>query len=813
MPYTMNTKPLLSSADRKYFFISLVIFLAFGANAQPTIKGNWTATTYPNQAVLLSWRHNNMQHAEHIGDALIAKPTSKTISFGNTGVKMQAGNGNTISIQPSLHALTVQMAGDITLQITKAFDSGHIRGLQFSMPANAPWFGGGERSLPMNRVGQRIPLYNNAHYGYELNAEELNYSVPFIFTTAGFGLLFDNPSKGYLDFGKTTAGILEAGFSSGDVNVMIIPGKTPEEIIANYALLTGRQPLPPRWALGNFVSRFGYRSQQQVEEVVQQMKADNFPVDALIIDIFWFGDSIKGTLGNLDWINRTKWPNPEKMIGDFRKQQIKPILVTEPFFLQGTKNFEASKPYLATDSTGNPYMLTKFYFGYGGLLDLFKPEARNWFWKFYKTQTDKGISGWWGDLGEPENHPEDLYHDLSSFGIKRKVAANEVHNMYGHMWNKMLYENWRTYYPQKRLFFLNRAGYAGSQRYSVFPWTGDVSRTWNGFRAQLPNLQSMSMSGVPYIHSDAGGFSNVPDNDQELYIRWLQMAGFTPIFRPHGTAFGDLEAGVNNLPSEPVYKDEPYKSIARDLISLRYSLIPYIYTMAWEQAAKGKPIIRPMMYNGVTDTALLQATDQYMFGDVFLVAPVLQPGATTRKLYLPAGNWYNYHTQKWLSGKQWIEEPVTLEKMPLFVKAGSIVPMWIAQKYTTTAEYTPDQPMTLRFYPGNETNNGYVYDDDGENPYAMTNEQAHQLLQWSVKNDKEKKVLTITPTNWPAAFSRRFVIQIPSVLPHLNVPTEDAIITINGKPVSLLTNAANPTWLNLPIICAGKKIEIVFRKK
>jgi len=166
-----------------------------------------------------------------------------------------------------------------------------------------------------------------------------------------------------------------------------------------------------------------------------------------------------------------------------------------------------------------------------------------------------------------------------------------------------------------------------------------------------------------------------------------------------------------------------------------------------------------------------------------------------------------------MEGKQWGEVPVSIGKMPLFVKAGSIVPTWHALKYSSTVEYTQNQPMTLRFYPGNDANSGYVYDDDGENPYAMNNKQEHQLLQWSVRNDKEKKILTITPINWPAGFSRRFDVQIPSKLPHLNVVPEEAIITVNGKQVYLLTNPTDFAWLNLPIICTGKKIEIVFKRK
>ncbi|HSC53016.1 MAG TPA: TIM-barrel domain-containing protein [Phnomibacter sp.] len=793
----------------KNILFSLLFFVAAIVQAQPTSKGSWSASTYPNQAILLSWKHQQMQHGEHIGDAMLAKPTSNKTEIASTPIKINGRGDKPITLSLSGNGIIIQIPGSPTIQILQAFDSGHIRGLQVAMPQKAPWYGGGERTLPLNRVGQRIPLYNNAQYAYELNVEQLNYSVPFVFTTAGFGLLFDNPAKGYIDFGKTRPGILEAGFFSGDVNVLIIPGKTPAEIIANYALITGRQPLPPRWALGNFASRFGYRSQQQVEEIVQRMQQENFPLDAVIIDIFWFGDSIKGTLGNLDWVNKTKWPTPDKMLAAFRKQSIKTILVTEPFVVQGTKNFEASKPYLAKDASGNPYMHNQFYFGYGGLLDLFTPEARTWFWKFYKTQTDLGVTGWWGDLGEPENHPADEYHDLSDFGISRKVGANEVHNMYGHMWSKMLFENWKKHYPQKRIFFLNRAGYAGTQRYSVFPWTGDVARSWGGLKAQLPNLQSMSISGLPYIHSDAGGFTSTPEKDEVLYTRWLQMAAFTPILRPHGTALEGLDPEAHDLPSEPIFKNEPYKSIVRNAINTRYSLIPYIYTMAWEQAAQGSPMIRPMFYNGITDTALLRATEQYMFGNNLLVAPVLAPNLQTQKIYLPEGNWYNFTNNQWREGKQWIDEPLQLENIPVFVKAGSIIPIWHASKYANTAQYTPDQPLTLRLYPGKNTLSGFVYDDDGENPYAMQNKEAHQLIEWNVAYTKGNIVLTLTPRNWPGNFSRRFDIQVPAKFASAFGEKRKPVAKLNQKAATLLAAPSDSQWLQIPVVMRGKKIELI----
>lgn len=789
----------------------LSICVCLQASAQSSL-GQWKATAYPQQAVLLEWNHAAMLQQEKMGDAIVALPIAKPKALQQQQQSLALSNNKSALISNHAGSLQLQM-GNLKIDILAAFDSGHIRGFRIAMPDSMQWYGGGERTLPMNRRGQRIPLYNNAHYGYELNADELNYSVPFILSLNGYALLFNNPAKGYMDFGKKTPGVLEVAFESGNLNMLIIPGNTAEQLLERYAQLTGKQPLPPRWALGNFVSRFGYRSQQQVQDVVAKMKADNFPMDALVIDIFWFGDSIKGTLGNLDWMNRSKWPTPDSLLQSLRRQNIHPILVTEPFFLKGTKQYANSQPHLATTKSGEPYMLTKFYFGYGGLLDLFTPTARQWFWQFYKQQTDKGVAGWWGDLGEPENHPEDLYHNLQSFGINRKVSANEVHNIYGHMWSKMLYENWRKQYPEQRLFFLNRAGYAGSQRYSIFPWTGDVSRSWGGFQAQLPNLQSMSLSGIPYIHSDAGGFSNTPENDQELYVRWVQMAAFSPIFRPHGTAFGDLEAGVNDLPSEPTFKDEPYKSIARNYIRLRYQLHPYLYTLAWEASTKGKPFIRPMFFSNHNDTVLMQANQQYMFGPSFLVAPVTEKNKTTQRVYLPEGHWYNFYTNEIQHGKQWIEAAAPLQQMPLFVKAGSVIPMWKGSDAAQSLmDYNPKTQLDLTVYPGTTNNSGYIYDDDGKDPSALHNKQAHQLIQWTYYYSNNSISVELKATNWPVDNSRKLRLRFPT---KTNLPFAllQAKCTMKGETIYFPTNATETGWFQVPVTFTGKPIVISFIKQ
>ncbi len=745
--------------NTKACFTIVQLFFALIVTAQVVTKGTWTATAYEEGMIKLSWHHTGLTRNETFSNAVVLKPVLPSVPVVS---------GKKLTFPENELALSLQGAGlsldgkSLSIQVLGGFDSAYIRGIRLALPANSAWFGGGERATPMNRTGQRISLYNGPAYGYGEGQDQLNYSVPFVMTTAGFGLFFDNPSKGYIDFGKTKAGVLEAAFESGSPNVFLIPGTTPSEILKKYATLTGKQPLPPLWALGNFVSRFGYRSQQQAENVVKRMQADSFPMDAFIIDLFWFGKTIQETLGNLDW-DKDNWPAPEKMIDSFSKQHIKTILITEPFTIEGTKEYQASLPYLASDADGKPYRLTEFYFGKGGIIDLFKKSSRDWFWQFYKKQNDKGVAGWWGDLGEPEHHPAGVMHDLSDLGIKRKMSANEVHNIYGHFWSQMVYENWKKDYPGKRLFFLNRAGYAGSQRFSIFPWTGDVGRSWSGLRAQIPILQSMSLSGIPFIHSDAGGFAMTDTVNAELYTRWLQFAAFTPIFRPHGSALDDLTPeNTISLPSEPTFWDVQTKAIALKTIRERYRLLPYNYTLAWEQTKYGKPLIRPMMFDNLLDSNLQKATDQYMWGSALLVAPVLYPGIQSRRLYLPAGNWYRWKNLTSVSGGQWIDEPVSITGIPVFVKGGTFVPTWEKQHIQSTEEFKTEAFLGLSWFPGQSADTSYVYLDDGNTPDAQINEKNHMLMKWvSSQSGSVVKLSCHSSGSWKPSF-QLIKLQIPA---------------------------------------------------
>ncbi|MBL0359045.1 MAG: hypothetical protein IPP72_20250 [Chitinophagaceae bacterium] len=564
---------------------------------------------------------------ENITNAVITKPVSQTAVIADLQHGIVAWKQN--KVKPFVKE-----------------DTGGHHVFRFMLDKEEKIFGGGERALPLNRRGYRFPLYNNPWYGYSNGADALNFSVPFFTSSKGYGLFFDNASKGYADIGKTDNDFFEAGFVSGELNVYIIFGNDYKEILSSYYKLTGTQPLPPRWAMGNFMSRFGYSSEAQVKDIAGKMKQEGIPFDAVIFDLFWFGDSIKNTLGNLEWVNKTKWPDPKKMIGDFKKDNINTVLIAEPFILKGTKNYDAANKYFAVDSAGRPFNLTDFYFGYGGLLDIFRKDAGNWIWKnHYKKQIANGVHAWWTDLGEPEKHPASIRHSLKDYGVKRLMGADEVHNIYGHYWNRMLSEHYAKEYPNQRLFHLNRSGFAGSQRYNIFPWSGDISRSWSGLQAQLPVMLGMSMSGIPYIHADAGGFAG-GEGDIELYVRWLQFAAFTPIFRPHGTALFEIDPNAYSFPSEPALIDTAYREYAKSSVQLRYQLLPYNYTLAYKQASKAEPLVAPLYYYYPKDMVAVNVGDEFMWGENILVAPVLEKGATERKIYLPEGKWYDFLIQQ-----------------------------------------------------------------------------------------------------------------------------------------------------------------------
>lgn len=765
-----------------------------------TQNGEWRFSLFPGNIIKTVFIPVNSNKNENISDAVIANAKElKPIILKNKNNSIIKWNKN-LNIYYSTNKITYQVFNtSITLKNT--FITETERGFDFSLKDDEMIFGTGERSLPLNRRGYKIPLKNNPWYGYTLNADALNYSVPFILSNKNYAIFFDNPSKGFLDIGKTNPDEMRFSATSGQLSFYIIPGYNYQEIFNNYKLLVGTQPLPPRWAMGNFMSRFGYTSEAQTKTIFNNMKKDSIPFDALIFDLFWFGDSIQQTLGNLEWTNKKAWPNPKKMITDFKKEHVKTILITEPFVVNTSSRFEESKKYQAVDSNNNPFFMTDFYFGNGGLLDIFRNDTKKWFFDKYKAQMDIGVEGWWGDLGEPERHPSSMFHNLKDFGFDRKFGADEVHNIYGHYWSKMLYENYKKYYPHKRLFHLNRSGYVGSPRYSSFPWTGDVSRTWDGLKAQLPNIQGMSISGIPYVHSDAGGFSR-SQPDSELYVRWLQFSVFTPIFRPHGTALGNLSNEENNIPSEPSEWPEPTKSLAKQAAIDRYKWLPYNYNLSYQQTVYGKPLITPIFFINENDSNLYNATQQYMWGENVMVVPITDKGATTSTYYIPSGNWTNIHDFKKVKGPQWIkDDQINISNIPVFVKEGSFIPF--VAPMLNTDEYN-NKELTIFYFPSSIKSSYTLYEDDGTNSDAIK-DHLYELTSFKASSTNSKEINIQISSNGGhysgQQLKREFKLSIP------NIKAVKAVF-INGKKLNQSFTNSSINGISIPVVFEHTKVEI-----
>ncbi len=594
--------------------------------------------------------------------------------------------------------------------------------LEFNLTPNEILYGGGARALGMNRRGNRLQLYNKAHYGYETHSDLLNFSIPMVISSKKYAVHFDNPPIGYLDLDSKNDNTLQYETISGRKTYQIIVGDNWYDLIDQYTDLTGKQPLIPRWALGNFSSRFGYHSQFETEETINKFKEEKIPVDAIIIDLYWFGKTIKETLGNFEF-DKDSFPDPKKMISNLNKKGVKTVLISEPFVLSTSSKWDEAvkKDILGKTSDGKPYKYD-FYFGNTGIIDIFKPEGKQWFWDIYKKFTDYGVAGWWGDLGEPEMHPSDLLHHTGT--------ADEVHNIYGHNWAKLIYEGYKKDFPNQRPFILMRAGYSGSQKFGLIPWSGDVSRSWGGFQSQPEIALQMGMQGLGFMHSDLGGFAGAnPDN--KLYVRWLQYGVFQPIYRPHAH---------EDVPSEPVFRKQKTKNLAKKAIELRYQLLPYNYTIAFENNQKGTPLMRPLFFEESENENAKTNDKTYFWGKNILVSPIVKDSVKTKEVYFPSkSNWFNFYTNKKIKGGQTKTISVSDENIPTHIRGGAFIPM--IKTIQNTTEYSL-KSFDLHFYFDKDVNKSSdkLYNDDGLTPMAFEKGKFEIL---SISSLKKRKSLII----------------------------------------------------------------------
>lgn len=566
----------------------------------------------------------------------------------------------------------------------------------FELDEQTAFYGTGMRGVELNLRGKELEVYNTQNYGYEDPLETMNVNIPMTVTNSGYALFFDNRWRSYFDFGYEQQDQFSFRTEGGEMTYYFIAGEQVADQLEDYTWLTGRQPIPPKWSLGYIQSKFGYETEEEARGIVDSLQMKDIPTDVLVLDLYW-----NENMGDLSW-DREAFPDPYGMIRDFKEDGINTVLISQPYMEEFSRNYPPadSLGYLVMDEHGDTYQMEEWWSCdgecYGVLLDFTNPDMRSWWWDMHPDfmQNDTAdVAGYWTDLGEPERHHEDMYH--------YEGVVEEVHNTYNLKWAQTLFNGHREMRPNERVFNLSRSGFAGIQRYATFPWSGDVARSFPALEVQPRMMLNQSLAGIPWHHSDIGGFSGDHCNG-ELYTRWMQHGIFSPLARAHGN---------DQCPTEPWGFDDTTLRITRDFITMRYEFMPYLYSMAFKTWDRGLPVTRPLFFEDPDDELLWNEGDTHFWGDDIIVSPVLEEGQRRKEVYFPEGRWIDYWTGRTYSGGRDYDIYAPLNRIPMFIRAGAIIPKQEAGDYV---DQQPLDTLKLALYPDIGQDGTFtLYEDDG----------------------------------------------------------------------------------------------------
>lgn len=638
------------------------------------------------------------------------------------------------------------------------------RELELTTEGTGSFYGAGERGYSLNLAGDTLPMYNKQNYGYtagEQRIRQMNITMPLFVSSNGYAVLFDDFSAADMIMGNPVKYVTE---SPSPVTYYYINGNgSIKETVKELTRLTGRQALPPVWALGYITSKYGYKTEAETRGVIDTLKLNRYPVDGVVLDLYWYGK--EQDMGRLAW-DSIQWPTHKQMLADLKAKGVNVVAISQPYVLRNGKaldnyNLLDSLGYFVKDGTDTlgKSQEVKIWVGEGGMFDVSNPDTRAWLRNRYKELTDEGMGGWWGDLGEPEVHPETGVHSNG-------LTARQYHNQYGNDWSSIIYDLYAEEYPDTRLMTLMRGGTTGLQRYSVFPWSTDVSRSWGGLAPQVIIMLNSGLSGLGYMSHDVGGFAidEKKPYDPELYVRWLQLGLFSPVLRTHAQAT-----------AEP-YRYPEQQDIILPLIKERYRWLPYNYTLAWDNARDGLPLVRPLNFYENGSNAYDHITDEYLWGSDVLVAPVLTQGSTERSVTFPQGQWVDYaNPTKVYEGGTTITYPAPLNVLPLFVKAGAIIPT-ADYAMENTGDYR-DNEYTFNIFPVNGCGGSYTLFEDNRTSAKSLEKKEYALVEVSDRMDGGHLNITLRTApdspNTPSAKTIKFVVH--------NISKAPKQIVVDGK--------------------------------
>lgn len=584
------------------------------------------------------------------------------------------------------------------------------------------FYGLGEKTGILNRKGNQFKMWNSDNPCYDENTDPLYKSIPFFMSSKHYGIFFDNTYKTSFRFGTENPDCYSMEAPAGEMIYYVMAGADYKDIISQYTALTGKPILPPKWAFGFSQCRGSYTNESLARSVASEFRKRKIPCDIIFQDIGWVDE-----LQNFDW-NKSRYDNARGMLRDLNAQGYKVVVSQDPVISQrNSKQWKEadSLHYFATDSrTGSTYDMPWPWGGNCGVVDFTNPKVAGWWGQYQQKPIDDGVSGFWTDMGEPAWSNE--YSTNRLFMQHYLGMHDEIHNVYGLTWDKVVKEEFEKRNPNKRIFQMTRSAFAGLQRYT-FGWSGDsgngddVLQGWNRLAGQIPVGLSAGMGLIPFWSCDISGYcGNINDYPAfaELYTRWMQFGVFNPISRAHHE--GDNAA-------EPWLFGPEVEKYCRSAIEQKYKLFPYIYTYAREAYDKGWPLMRALLLEFPNDPEAVKQNEEFMFGSELLVAPVVKKGAREKTVYFPEGDWINLqHPNEIYKGKQYATVKAPLNEIPVYVKKGSIIPTMPLMQYIHEQE---NYPVYFSIYPAEKGKSASftLYEDDGlsleyeKNSYRKTN--------------------------------------------------------------------------------------------
>jgi len=672
------------------------------------------------------------------------------------------------------------------------------------MPSDEQYFGLGENSGRLDLRGRGYVMWNTDAGGWGATTTPLYETVPFFMGLRqgrAYGIFFDNTYRTSFDMGVEFRSEYSFGAEGGDLNYYFFYGPGPKKVLEDYTELVGRTPLPPKWALGYNQSRFSYYPERMVRFIAENFRIRHIPCDVIFLDIDYMDGYRVFT-----W-NKERFPDPAGMIARLRKEGFHVVTILDPGIKIDPDYWVYKEGVAGNDFVRMPdgkVYVGSVWAGPSVFPDFTSPSACAWWGTLYKGLVDDGVAGFWNDMNEPSiggvpSHTMALDAIFDDHGLHSPQA--KIHNVYGMQMSRATQEGVLKLRPNQRPFVLTRATYAGGQRYAAV-WTGDNAATWQHLGISIRELMTMGLSGLTFAGADIGGFVGSPG--PQLYTRWLEAGVFYPYCRTHtnnGTAQQDPWSYGNRQ-----------TDINRQSINLRYRLLPYLYNTFYEASQTGLPVMRALLLDYPDDPKAVGQNSEFLFGNDLLVAPVIEPYQIERRLYLPQGKWINFWTDRAYSGPEDVTVNAPLERIPIFVRGGAIIPTQQAVEYTGQA---PINPLTFEVYPDGRSSREY-YEDDG----TTLDYRQGAFLRERLSVDAEPHALTLSVSAregsyTPPARSMEFEVHHQRTRPH-SVETDGQALADLASKAALDESPSgwcydeenNIVWIKFPDQSAARTVEI-----